>query len=148
MNFMGILLAVSIVTALFGFYCATKNASNAKNSKAEGRGRSVGPHRHFVDQKHLSELYESEPHYVSFRLQGSQTIEERSERPPQHLGITLQELEMCIPWIPGDCRVFISSPDGFRPSLLKQLKALHTKRDLFLIESLPQDLSSIRMVVS
>ena len=145
-NFMGILLALAILTALCGSYCATKSASNAKDSRAEGRDRSVSPYLHFVERKQLAELYKSEPNHVMFRLQGPQLAKERGEQSPQHLGITLQELEKCIPWVPGNSTVFICSPDGFSPSLLNQLRGLHTQRELFLVESLPNDLRSIRMM--
>jgi len=148
MNFFGILLALSIVTALFGSYCATRNADNTKDLKMDGRDRSKTPHLHFVDRKQFADLYESGSHHVLFQLQGSQAVKEKGEPSPQRLGITLRELEKCIPWVPGDSKVFISSPDGFGPALLKQLFALHTQRDLFLVEGLPHDLSSIRMVVS
>jgi hypothetical protein len=101
-----------------------------------------------VDRKQFAGLYESEPHHVLFRLQDSKAVKESGEASPQLMGITLRELEKCIPWVPGDSRVFICSPEGFSPSLLKQLEALRTQRDLFLIDNLPNDLGSIRMVVS
>jgi len=148
MNFLGILLALSIVTALFGSYCATRNVNNTKDSKVGGRDRSKTPHLHFVDRKQFADLYESESHRVLFQLQDSQAVKEKGDRSPQRVGITLRELERCIPWVPGDSKVFICSPDGFGPSLLKQLSALHTDRDLFLVEGLTHDLSSIRMVAS
>jgi hypothetical protein len=148
MNFVGILLALSILIALFGSYGATKNTKNTEDFRAKGKDRFQSPRLHFVDRKQFANLYESEPHHVLFRLQDSQTGRQNDETSPQRVGITLQELEKCIPWVPGDSRVFICSPDGFGPSLLKQLKALRTQRDLFLIDNLPNDLGSIRMVVS
>ena len=148
MNFIGILLALSIVIALFGSYGAAKNAKNAKGFGTQGSRRSISPRLHFVERKQFADLYESEPHHLLFRLQGFQGSRKNREGSPQRLGITLGELEKCIPWVPGDSRVFICSPDGFGPGLLKQLEALHTQRDLFLVENLPDDLSSIRMAVS
>lgn len=148
MNFVGILLAFSIVIALFGSYVATKNTKNTKDFRAKGKDRFQSPRLRFVDRKQFADLYESEAHHVLFQLQDSQTGRENGETLPPRVGITLQELEKCIPWVPGDSRIFICSPDGFSPSLLKQLKVLHTQRDLFLIDNLPNDLNSIRMVVS
>lgn len=148
MNFFGILLAFSIITALFSSYCATKNADNTKGLQTKGRDRSQRPRLHFVDQEQFADLLESELHHVLFRLQSSQLVTGHGEASPQRVGITLGELEKCIPWVPGDSRVFICSPDGFGPSLLKQLEALHTQRDIFLVDNLPNDLGSIRMVVS
>jgi hypothetical protein len=148
MNFLGILLALSISTALFSSYCATKDTAKTKNLPTKGKDRSHSPHLHFVNRKLLADLYESEPHHVLFRLQGSQAFKENGETSLQQVGITLRELEKCIPWVPGDSRIFICSPDGFGPSLLKHLRALHTQRDLFLIENLPNDLGSTGMVVS
>ena len=148
MNFLGILLALSIVTAIFGSYCATRDADNTEDFKMDGRDRSKTPHLHFMDRKQFADLYESKSHQVLFRLQDSQAVKEKSKTSPQRAGITLRELEKCIAWVPGDSKVFISSPDGFGPSLLKQLGALNTERDLFLIEDLPQDRSPTSMVVS
>jgi hypothetical protein len=62
MNFLGILLALSIVTALFGSYCATRDATNTKDIKVDGRDRSKTPHLHFVDRKQFADLYESDSH--------------------------------------------------------------------------------------
>jgi hypothetical protein len=148
MNFLGILLALAIVTTLFGSYCATRSATNTKDTKVDGRDRSKTPYLHFVDGKQFADLYESDSHRVLFRLQDSQAVKEKGDTSPQRVGITLRELEKCIPWVPGDSNIYICGPDGFGPSLLKQVGALHTDRDLFLIEGLPHDLSSIRMVAS
>jgi hypothetical protein len=49
------------------------------------------------------------------------------------MGITLEEFEKCLPWIPYGSRILISNPGGFSPLLLKRLRHLHTKRDLFLV---------------
>lgn len=148
MNFLGILLVVSIATALFGTYCATRNATNTKDLEVQGPDSSKTPHLHFVDRGHFADLYESESHQVLFQLQDSEAVKGKSDTPSQRVGITLRELEKCIPWVPDNSKVFICSPDGFGPSLLKRLGALHTDRDLFLTEGLPHDLSSTTMVVS
>jgi hypothetical protein len=148
MNFLGILLAVSIMTALFSSYCATKKTENTKDLQVNGNKHFQRPRLHLVDHKHFADIYEAEPHHVLFRLQDSQTRRESGETSPQRVGITLRELEKCIPWVPGDIKIFICSPDGFGASLLKQLEALRTQRDLFLIHNLPNDLGSIKMVVT
>jgi len=147
MNFLGILLALSIVTAIFGSYCATRNTNNTRGFKIDGTDRPKTPHLHFVNRKQFADLYKSQSHQVLFQLQDSQATKEKGKISPQRLGITLQELEKCIPWIPGDSKVFICGPNGFAPSMLKQLGALNTDRDLFLIEDLPHDLSPSSMVV-
>ena len=148
MNFLGILLALSIMTAVFSSYCAAKKTDNTIDLQVKGRKRFRTPRLHFVDSKQFADLYEAEPHHVLFRLQESQAVKENGEARPQRVGITLRELEKCIPWVPGDSRVFICSPDGFSPSLLKQLETIRTQRDLFRIDNPPNDLGSIRMVVS
>jgi hypothetical protein len=102
----------------------------------DGRDRSKTPHLYFVDGKQFADLRESDSHQVLFRLQDSQAVKEKGDTSPQRVGITLRELEKCIPWVPGDSKIYICSPDGFGPSLLKQVGALHTDRDLFLIEGL------------
>src|SRR5882724_276306 len=102
MSFLGILLAISIMTALFSSYCATKRTDNIKDLQVKGGKRFRTPRVHFVDRKQFADLYESEPHHVLFRLQDSQTGSENDETSPQRVGITLRELEKCIPWVPGD----------------------------------------------
>jgi hypothetical protein len=136
MNFIGILLALSIIIALFGCYGATKNAKSAKEFKTQIRRPFTRPHLHFVERKQFADLYESEPHHLLFRLESFRGSRKNREGTPPRVGISLRELEKCIPWIPGDSRVFICSPDGFGPALLKQLEGLHTQRDLFLVDNL------------
>jgi hypothetical protein len=137
MNFLELLLALSIMTAIFGFYCATKKIDNTKDLQAKGRKRFRPPRLHFVNPTQFADLYESERHHVLFRFQDPQTVNEDGETSPQRIGITLRELEKCIPWVPGDSGVFICSSERFSPSLLRQLEAIRTQRDLFLIDNLP-----------
>jgi hypothetical protein len=58
------------------------------------------------------------------------------------VGITVEELEKCIAWIPYDSSIFVSSADGFSPALLRRLKRLRTRRELFLIKEIPDKLVS------
>jgi hypothetical protein len=60
MNFVGILLALSIVIALFGSYGAMKNTKNTKDFRAKGKDRFQSPRLRFVDRKQFADLYESE----------------------------------------------------------------------------------------
>jgi hypothetical protein len=80
MNFVGILLAFSIVIALFGSYGATKNTKNTKDFRAKGKHRFQSPRLRFVDRKQFADLYESEAHHVLFQLQDSQTGGETARR--------------------------------------------------------------------
>ena len=141
---MGMLLALALVTALYGCYCASRNRRNGRSLRTDGMGRSMGPNLHFVDRRQLAEMYELESHHVLFQIQGSQ--KEAAELLPGHLGITRNELEKCIPWIPGASRVFLSSPGGFDPSVLKRLRALHSRRDIYLIERQSNDLALTGMM--
>ena len=137
MNVISVLIAFSIFTAVFSCYCATTNRNEAQNSKTKWRRPSEHPHLHFVDQKQLHELNQSQQHPVLFRLHGFNTDVWRHDPSPKHMGITVEEFEKCLPWIPYGDRILISSSDGFSPPLMKRLKDLHTKRDLFLVNEDP-----------
>jgi len=134
MNFFGVLIAFSIFTAVFSCYCATRNTDDSQNSKATWRKLSEHPHLHFVDQKHLAELNESRLHPVLFRLYGSGGDLRRHDASPKYIGMTLEDFEKCLPWIPYGNRILISSPGGFSPLLVKRLKHLHSNREFFLVK--------------
>jgi hypothetical protein len=149
MNFTGILVALSIITAIFGSYCATRNAGNLRSFKTWEENRTDNPHLHFITRRQLSELGNLKSHQVLFQLQGSQQTNDLTENLPKSLGITVEELGKCIPWIPDDNRIILSSIDGFSASLLGELRKLPTKRELFLIKDareLPESFSPTEIV--
>jgi hypothetical protein len=148
MNIIGILVALSIFAAVFGAYCATANSASAKELQSWHYNSAAKPHIHFVGREEKVNLSGFEPHHILFSLQSDQTVTGQAELSPQHLGIAIQELERYIAWIPTDCRIFVCCRDGYTPQLLKQLKKLHTARDLYLIEPARYEFHSTGMVVS
>ncbi len=133
MNIAGVLIVLSIFTAVFSCYCATTNKNEAQNLKTNWRKQSEHPRLHFVDQKQLDELNQSKQHPLLFRLQAFNADICWRDTSPKHMGITVEEFEKCLPWIPYGNRILISSSAGFDPVLLKRLRHLHTKRDLYLV---------------
>jgi len=144
MNVIAVLIAFSIFTAVFSCYCAATNKNEAQNSRTNLRKPSERPHLHFVDHKQMDELNQSRQHPVLFRLQSSNADVSRHDTSPKHMGITVEEFEQCLPWIPYGNRILISSSDGFSPPLMKRLKHLHTKRDLFLVNEDPSSSESFQ----
>ena len=142
MNFTEILMGISVCTAIFGTYCATRRVAFSNWN----RGRSESPRLHFVTRREFSSLSKSTHDQVHFQLQSSQSTRKLSNSSHWTIGISVEELEKCIAWIPGDSSIFVSSPDGFSPSLLRKLKRLRTRRELFLITELPENLGSIEKV--
>jgi hypothetical protein len=101
------------------------------------------PRLHFVTRREFASLAKSTHDQVLFQLESSQLIQKHAKSSLQGVGITVEELEKCIAWIPGDSSIFVSSPDGFSPSLLRKLKRLRTRRELFLIRELSDNLGAI-----
>jgi hypothetical protein len=141
---MGILAALSVLTVIFGTYCATRNSDLLNDFKTSAINRPDSPRLHFITRRELLELEELESHHVLFRLQSSQPIKEHARNSPGSLGITVEELGRCIPWIPYNSKIFIYVPEGFRRSLLNDIGKLRTKRDLFLIRELPDNVGSTK----
>ena len=139
MNFTEILIGISVCTAIFGTYCATRRVAFPNWNG----GSSESPRLHFVTRREFSSLSKSTHDQVHFQLESSQSIRNHSNSSHWTIGISVEELEKCIAWIPGDSSIFVSSPDGFSPSLLRKLKRLRTRRELFLIRELSDNLGSI-----
>jgi hypothetical protein len=137
-NFGAILVAFAICTAVFGCYCATRRVIGTK-ARAETPSRS--PKLNLLPGTHFDGGYCPESNHLLFRLErpGSVTT---SNGQGQHIGMSIEELEKCIPWIPQDKKVFICCPDGFEPSLLNRLSRIDTNRDLYLIQSMSSGTSS------
>jgi hypothetical protein len=142
MNFAEILIGISVCTAIFGTYCATRVVAFPNWNS----GGSESPRLHFVTRREFASLAKSTHDQVLFQLQSSQLKQKHAKSSLQGIGITVEELAKCIAWIPGDSSIFVSSTDGFSPSLLRKLKRLRTRRDLFLIRELPENLGSIEKV--
>jgi hypothetical protein len=89
---------------------------------------------------HLDAGYCEDANDILFRLERSNSASQHKVQAP-HVGICIEELEACIPWIPQDKKVFICCPDGFEPSLLKRLSRIDTSRDLYLVQTMSIDVS-------
>jgi hypothetical protein len=135
MNVIGILVALSIFTAIFGTYRAVTTASSSSGSQPWNRSKPKSPRLHFVTKEVNISSHASEPHHLVFHLQGIGPSTDRTKNSPKTLGLSLSELEKCIPWIPMDSAIFISSGGGFAPTMLKRIKDLETSRDLYLIDA-------------
>jgi hypothetical protein len=133
MNFAGVLIAFSIFAAVFSCYCAARKVDHRVNLKGKRQIQTEHPHLYFVDPKQVDQLGQSQMHPVLFRIQGPDTDPWPKDTSPKHLGITVEEFEKCLPWIPYGNRILISNTGGFSPRLMKRLKRLHTNRDLFLV---------------
>ncbi len=135
MNFIGILVALSIFTAVFGTYRAVTTASSSSDSQSWNRSRPRSPRLHFVSKEVNISSHASEPNHIVFHLQGIGPSDDRAKDSPKTLGLSLGELEKCIPWIPMDSAIFISSGEGFAPTMLNRIRSLETTRDLYLIDA-------------
>ena len=123
---LGMLAIVAVCYGLFHAIMAPKKDDQTQNS---GQPRSEHPSLHLLDETQFERLMASESHRVLFHLQPS-------ERPTdESMGISVQELEKCLPWVPGETKVVIVSKAGFGPTVLDRLRRFDIKRDLFLVEN-------------
>jgi hypothetical protein len=139
MIFISVLWSLSIFVAVFCLYWSVKSVGNATGVNALLKERFARPRLHFVDGEELQRTYKREPHHVYFHLQ-SEAAADGNGRESQ-VGITVKELEECIRWIPLDTKIYIACPDGFRPPLLRRIRRLRTKRELFLVRGVSLNLS-------
>ena len=140
MNFTEILIGISVCTAIFGTYCATRRVAFPNWNS----GSSESPRLHFVTRREFASIAKSTHDQVHFHLQSSQSKRNYSNSSHWTIGITVEEFEKCIAWIPCDSSIFVSSADGFSPSLLRKLKKLPTRREIFLIRELPNTLGATK----
>jgi len=134
MNAVVILLFVSIFTALFGAYCAVRKVPGFTTS-LRSRGRQDHPHLHFVDGDWQQGKNATASNEVYFDIQRFPASSQVACTDTGNLGISLEEFEKCIPWIPLDNKVFIRCPSGYTSQLLSRLKRLRTTRHLYLVRS-------------
>jgi hypothetical protein len=146
MGFIGILAALALLTAIFGTYRATKNAGSTSDSRSWDRSRRNTPRLHFVRQEQTIGPHGGNPHHIVFELQDSQSSGEEVKNSPKMHGISMNELEKCIPWVPLDNTIFIGCSGGFSPSAINHLKNLDTTRDLYLIDPCISQASSKELV--
>jgi len=139
-NFGAILVAFAICTAVFCCYCATRRVITPRSSKGWVETQSRSPKLHLIPGTHLDAGYSSDSDHILFRLEQSGSIAERASQAPV-IGMSIEELERCIPWLPQDKKIFICCPDGFEPSLLKRLSRIDTNRNLYLIQSMSNEFS-------
>lgn len=134
MSIIGILVMLSIFTAIFGTYRATTNAGSSLEFNPWNRSRVKSPRLHFLTKEANISSRRAEPRHIVFHLQGIVRFEDISGSSRKDFGISLNELEKCIPWVPMDHAIFIDCAEGFTPTVLKRLKSLNTTRDLYLID--------------
>jgi hypothetical protein len=129
MNYVGVLSGVSLLSLPYLVYSIGKIRKTAP-SPAPAEASSVRPVLHVIDEEQLAEIVANEPHHVLFHLQSQLSPENHPTPALQPRGITLDELERCLPWIPQDARVVIQSLVGF-----DHLQRLPTRRALFLVKT-------------
>jgi hypothetical protein len=129
MSLTGILLTLVIVAMCYGIFRAMRIRRAEVPAQSLGQRVSEHPSLHLLDEAQFEKLLASEPHHVLFHLQ---PIDRPSD---ESMGISVQELEKCLPWVPGETKVVIVSKAGFGPLLLDRLSSLPIKRDLFLAEA-------------
>ena len=133
MSYTGVLLALSIIAVLYGSCRLGSGRIGVHLSHAWGERNLTGPTLRFIDETHVAMLIAREHHHVLFHLQSSQRDKGECGSNSHPLGITLDELEKCVPWVPGETDIVISSEDGFGTPLLSRLRSLPSRRDLFLV---------------
>jgi hypothetical protein len=122
-------------TALLGYYCAAKQNLKSTSAKDLVATSTRSPKFHLTPGNHLDAGYNPELNHLLFRLDRSHKVV-KAELRATDKGISIEELERCIPWIPQDTRVFICCPDRFQASLLKRLSSIETSRDLYLLSTM------------
>jgi hypothetical protein len=157
MNFAEFMIALSICTAIFGCYCATRKRNLAIPAKAFAGSRHDLPNIHMLLPGELDAWRKSEPHHHFFRIQDFRAqdvgLREMPGDPMQEIkireagiretgpwkdkGISIGELERCIPWIPRDEKIVVCCPEDTGNSLLQRLKEMHTNRVIYLVDSCP-----------
>lgn len=135
MNAIDVLGALSIFTVLFCTYHAARNTGCETDLQRLDRAKSRSPRLHFLSAGHGVGPYLLEPQHVLFHLQVNGATKRASRDAPKALGVSLVELERCLPWIPRGSKIFISSAEGFSPTVIDRIKRINTARDLYLIDS-------------
>jgi hypothetical protein len=128
MNLTSVFSTLAIFAVLYLAYRASKRRRGQDVPRDLAGGQSASPSLHMIDETQFASLIANEPHHVLFHVHPPDTGSIHS------MGITVQELEKCLPWVPGETKVVIVSKDGFAPSLLADLRGLHIRRDLFLVQ--------------
>src|SRR5271170_6310602 len=113
MSFTEILVAIAVCTAIFGSYCVTRRVVFPNNDRARDTSSSGSPRLHFVTRREFARLAKSTHDQVHFHLRSSHLVEKHAKSSFWSVGITVEELENCIAWIPYDSSIFVSSADGF-----------------------------------
>jgi hypothetical protein len=135
-----ILVTIGLITAIFGCYCATRRVFTPKGVNPWVDLPSRSPKLHLMPGNHLDAGYCEDANHILFRLERANSTSQHRVQAP-HVGISIEELEACIPWIPQDKKVFICCPDGFEAPLLKRLSRIETSRDLYLVQTMSIDVS-------
>ena len=147
------LMLLAVALAVVGVLGASRRVFLGSRSKSidwNTRGsvfpqRSKAPHIHIVKR---AELADKDEHILVLELQENCAKANVVERHTSAVGISLDELRECIPWIPCDSRICLCCNAGFSPSLIEQLKSIDTNRDLYLVtDPEPSYQSAVRRAV-
>jgi hypothetical protein len=140
MNFADVMIVVSICTAIFGCYCATRRRSLHGPSSTSVPRASVPPPNELSKIRRLmpGELdawRKMEPHHRLFRVRDAQADVRQNTAPWKDKGISVEELERCIPWIPRDEKIVVCCAGGSGESTFTRLGRMRVDRDIYLVES-------------
>jgi hypothetical protein len=142
MSFIKILIRISACIAIVCTYRAIKKGVFPSIFKASDTGGTESPDLHFVTRREFASHAKSTHDLVLSHLQSSQLIRNHANSSLWRAGITVEELEKCIAWIPYNSSILVSSTDGFSPKRLRNLKGLQTRRGIFFISEAPDNLGS------
>ncbi|HEY0308493.1 MAG TPA: hypothetical protein VGB94_10060 [Acidobacteriaceae bacterium] len=139
MSFMGYILVVAGICAFYGLYVAQKNKRNYESSGTISAAdiKRLPVHKSRVRRLNsieFSKLAASDPHSVLFHITAddSQRNTIAGLRSPR--GMTLAELEECLPWIPMDEKILLFPVGGPDTLLIGRLEQLNTNRDLLILD--------------
>ena len=135
MNFAEVMIAVSICTAIFGCYCATRKRSQQDSSPASVPRPNESSKIRRLMPGELDAWRKLEPHHRLFRVRDTQGDLQQSTAPWKDKGISVEELERCIPWIPRDEKIVVCCAGGSGESTLTRLGRMRVDRDIYLVES-------------
>jgi protein-tyrosine phosphatase len=135
MNFADVMIVVSICTAIFGCYCATRKRSRHDPSKSPvPQPSEVSKIRRLMPGE-LEAWCKLEPHHRLIRVRDAQGDVRQNTAPWKDKGISVEELERCIPWIPRDEKIVVCCAGGSGESTFTRLDRLRVDRDIYLVES-------------
>jgi hypothetical protein len=139
MNFMGYILAIVGICALYGIYVAQKNKRDYEDSGTISGDdiRQLVPHKSRVrrlNSREFSKLARFDPHSVLFHI-AAEDLQRNAKtglRGPR--GMTIAELEECLPWIPMEEKILLFPVGGPDTLLITRLERLNTNREILILD--------------